>query len=122
VAPFVVGQWLVARVNIDYHVAVDGHFYSVPYRLVHRRLDVFLTATAVAISCNVPAVPKALSGMRDHNPGGLSASPTGSRICRRASGDGSASLLPLCVMPAADLCRRRKRARHTIFPSRVSRT
>jgi hypothetical protein len=38
----------VARVNIDYHVAVDGHFYSVPYRLVHRRLDVFLTATAVA--------------------------------------------------------------------------
>src|ERR1700726_3670494 len=36
-APFGVGQWLVARVNIDYHVAVDGHFYSVPYRLVHRR-------------------------------------------------------------------------------------
>jgi len=28
-APFVVGQWLVARVNIDYHIAVDGHFYSV---------------------------------------------------------------------------------------------
>ena len=48
-APFVVGQWLVARVNIDYHIAVDGHFYSVPYRLVHQRLDVFLTATAVAI-------------------------------------------------------------------------
>jgi len=48
-APFVVGQWLVARVNIDYHVAVDSHFYSVPYRLMHRRLDVFLTATAVAI-------------------------------------------------------------------------
>src|SRR5258706_5772616 len=48
-APFVVGQWLVARVNIDYHVAVDGHFYSVPYRLVHRPLDLFLTATAVAV-------------------------------------------------------------------------
>jgi hypothetical protein len=32
--PFVVGQWRVARVNIDYHIAVDGHFYSVPYRLV----------------------------------------------------------------------------------------
>jgi transposase len=47
--PFVIGRWLVARVNIDYHVAVDGHFYSVPYRLVHRRVDVFLTATAVAI-------------------------------------------------------------------------
>jgi transposase len=47
--PFVVGQWLTARVNIDYHIAVDGHFYSVPYRLVQQRVDVFLTATAVAV-------------------------------------------------------------------------
>ncbi len=46
---FVIGQWLVARVNIDYHIAVDGHFYSVPYRLVQHKLDVFLTATAVAV-------------------------------------------------------------------------
>jgi transposase len=50
--PFVIGQWLVARVNIDYHIAVDGHFYSVPYRLVQQRVDVFLTATAVAIFRN----------------------------------------------------------------------
>jgi transposase len=49
---FVVGQWLWARVNVDYHVVVDGHFYSVPYRLVHQRLDVFLTATAVTIFHN----------------------------------------------------------------------
>jgi len=47
--PFVIGQWLVARVNIDYHIAVDGHFYSVPYRLVQQKLDVFLPATAVAV-------------------------------------------------------------------------
>jgi transposase len=47
--PFVVGQWLVARVNIDYHIPVDGHFYSVPYRLVQQRLDVFVTAAAVAV-------------------------------------------------------------------------
>lgn len=47
--PFVVGQWLIARVNIDYHIAVDDHFYSVPYRLLRQRVDVFLTATAVAI-------------------------------------------------------------------------
>jgi transposase len=50
--PFVIGQWLVARVNIDYHIAVDGHFYSVPYRLVHQRVDVFLTAAAVAVFHN----------------------------------------------------------------------
>jgi transposase len=47
--PFVIGQWRVARVNIDYHIAVDGHFYSVPFRLVHQRVDVFLTATAVTV-------------------------------------------------------------------------
>jgi transposase len=47
--PFVVGQWRVARVNIDYHIAIDGHFYSVPYRLVQHKLDVFVTATAVAV-------------------------------------------------------------------------
>ena len=47
--PFVIGQWLTARVNIDHHIAVDGHFYSVPYRLVQQRVDVFLTATAVAV-------------------------------------------------------------------------
>ena len=47
--PFVIGQWLMPRVNIDYHIAVDGHFYSVPYRLVGQRVDVFLTATAVTV-------------------------------------------------------------------------
>jgi transposase len=47
--PFVIGRWLVARVNIDYHIAIDGHFYSVPYRLVQQKLDVFVTATAVTV-------------------------------------------------------------------------
>ena len=28
------------RVNIDYHVEVDGHYYSVPYSLVKQQLDV----------------------------------------------------------------------------------
>ena len=46
--PFVIGQWLTARVNIDYHIAVDQHYYSVPYRLVQAKVDVFLTATAVS--------------------------------------------------------------------------
>ncbi|KAA5608276.1 transposase [Rhodovastum atsumiense] len=54
--PFVIGQWLVARVNVDYHIAVDDHFYSVPYRLVHERVDVFLTATAVTVFANTERV------------------------------------------------------------------
>jgi transposase len=45
--PYEYAEWKKARVNIDYHVAVDGHFYSVPYQLVNESLDLRLTATAV---------------------------------------------------------------------------
>jgi len=40
-------EWFKARVNIDYHVAVDGHYYSVPYQLVRQELEVRLTAAIV---------------------------------------------------------------------------
>lgn len=40
-------EWSKARVGADYHVPVDGHFYSVPYQLVGKELDVRLTAEAV---------------------------------------------------------------------------
>jgi hypothetical protein len=33
-------------VNVDYHVAVHEHFYSVPYPLVREEVEVRLTATA----------------------------------------------------------------------------
>ena len=36
-----------ARVNIDYHVELDGHYYSVPYQLVKHQLEVRLTAKTV---------------------------------------------------------------------------
>jgi len=38
-----------AGVNIDYHVEFDHHFYSVPYQLVGKRVDVRATATMVEI-------------------------------------------------------------------------
>ncbi|MDE0457726.1 MAG: IS21 family transposase [Chromatiales bacterium] len=44
---YVFAEWKKARVNIDYHVEVDGHYYSVPHALVRRQLDVRLTATTV---------------------------------------------------------------------------
>jgi len=43
------GEWSAPRVNIDYHVEVDKHFYSVPYRLVGERVDARRTATTVEI-------------------------------------------------------------------------
>ena len=32
-------EWQPCRVNIDYHVEVDRNFYSVPYQLVHERVE-----------------------------------------------------------------------------------
>jgi hypothetical protein len=45
--PYEYAEWLHATVNIDYHIEVDHHFYSTPFRLLHERLDIRLTATTV---------------------------------------------------------------------------
>jgi transposase len=46
---FEYGVWTKARVAPDYHVEVDGRFYSVPYQLVKKQIDV--RATAVTVEC-----------------------------------------------------------------------
>ena len=43
------GDWETHRVNIDYHVAVDHHWYSVPYQLVQQEVEVRATAATVEI-------------------------------------------------------------------------
>jgi transposase len=47
--PYVYAEWKQARVNIDYHVEVEGHYYSVPYGLVKQQLDVRLSAHVVEL-------------------------------------------------------------------------
>jgi len=42
-------QWSRATVNIDYHIAYDGNFYSVPYALVQHVVEVRSTPTTVEI-------------------------------------------------------------------------
>ena len=49
VRPYLYAEWKSARVNIDYHIEVDHHYYSVPYQLVHEKLDVRFTDTFVEI-------------------------------------------------------------------------
>jgi hypothetical protein len=44
--------WRRARVNIDYHVAADKHYYSVPYQLARQQVDVRLSAATVEIFCS----------------------------------------------------------------------
>jgi transposase len=42
-------EWKVCRVIIDYHVEVDHNFYSVPYQLVHERVEARYTASTVEV-------------------------------------------------------------------------
>jgi transposase len=44
--------WRKARVNIDYHIAADRHYYSVPYQLARQQVDVRLSAATVEIFRN----------------------------------------------------------------------
>jgi transposase len=68
--------WRPCRVNIDYHVEVELNFYSVPYQLVHERVEARLTSGTVEVFFKGRriAVHAALAGRgqfathRDHMP------------------------------------------------------
>jgi hypothetical protein len=46
---FDLSQWSRARVNIDYHIAFDTNYYSVPYNLVQELVEVRSTPTTVEL-------------------------------------------------------------------------
>lgn len=48
-SPYEYAEWKKARVHLDYHIEINGHFYSVPYRLGRQQVDVRLTATTIEI-------------------------------------------------------------------------
>jgi transposase len=46
---FVFGQWSRAKVNIDYHVAFEEHYYSVPHQLVREEVEIRATALTIEV-------------------------------------------------------------------------
>ncbi len=46
---FTYAQWKSAKVNIDYHVEYDRHYYSVPYTLVSAVVEIRATAMTIEI-------------------------------------------------------------------------
>ncbi len=46
---FELAQWKLCRVNIDYHIEVERHPYSVPYQLIGEELEARYTASVVEI-------------------------------------------------------------------------
>jgi transposase len=47
--PYEYAEWIKAKVNIDYHVEVERHYYSVPFQLAKTQLDVRLTGSVVEV-------------------------------------------------------------------------
>ena len=46
---FELASWKIATVQYNYHVSVDGQFYSVPYDYIKRKVDVRLTRNVIEI-------------------------------------------------------------------------
>ena len=49
VAPYVYAEWKKCRAGLDYHIAIDKHYYSVPYQLLKKELWARITARTVEV-------------------------------------------------------------------------
>ena len=47
--PYVYARWQQRTVGLDYHVEIDKHYYSVPHRLLRRKLWARITAKTVEV-------------------------------------------------------------------------
>ena len=73
---YAISHWKLVKVNIDYHVEFEGHYYSVPHRLVGARLDLRTTdqllecfASSQRVACHpVSAVRGGFTTTPDHMP------------------------------------------------------
>ena len=63
---FIFAEWKSAKVNIDYHIEVDRHYYSVPYQLIHQKVEVRFTEATVEIFFKGRRVA---SHLRSYRPG-----------------------------------------------------
>ncbi len=75
-SPYEYAEWTVARVNIDYHIEVERHYYSIPFQLLREKLDVRLTASTVEaflkgerVAAHIRSfVPFAHTTLKEHMP------------------------------------------------------
>ena len=47
--PYELAEWKYVAVNIDYHVEVDGHYYSAPYHLIGQRVLARFTQAGIEL-------------------------------------------------------------------------
>ncbi|MFQ5329799.1 MAG: IS21 family transposase [Thermodesulfobacteriota bacterium] len=65
-SPYQYAEWKKARVNIDYHIEVDRHYYSVPCQLIKKEVDIRITAATIECLYRGKRVA---SHMRSYNKG-----------------------------------------------------
>jgi transposase len=66
--PYEFAAWKRCRVNLDYHIEVEKHFYSVPFRLVRQEVEARVTAKTVEIFHRGKLVAAHLRSLRPHRP------------------------------------------------------
>ena len=49
VTPFELAEWKIATVQFNYHIAVDGMYYSVPHQYIKDMVDVRVTDTTIEV-------------------------------------------------------------------------
>lgn len=67
-AKYEYAEWKKARVNIDYHIEFDRHYYSVPYQLRKEQVDIRYTNSTVEVLFNDKRVA---SHLRRYRKGGF---------------------------------------------------
>src|SRR5215831_17833972 len=60
--PYQYAEWRARRVGLDYHVDIEGHYYSVPHRLIREQLDARITERTIELFCRGERVAVHLRG------------------------------------------------------------
>ncbi|MCC4295895.1 IS21 family transposase [Brevundimonas aurantiaca] len=63
--PYQLAEWRVRRVGLDYHVEVEKHFYSVPYRHARETVEARMTSRSVEIFLRGERIAVHLRGSGD---------------------------------------------------------
>jgi len=73
--PYEYAEWKLARVGIDYHIEVNGHYYSVPYSLIKQQLNIRMTKSTVEcfhkakrVAMHIHSIDKGFSTIPEHMP------------------------------------------------------
>ncbi|WP_456816593.1 Mu transposase domain-containing protein [Bradyrhizobium sp. USDA 4512] len=66
--PYEYAEWKRCRVNLDYHIEIAKHYYSVPHHLVHQEVEARITLKTIEIFLRGKRVASHLRSTLPHRP------------------------------------------------------